>query len=286
MNQTEARRLAEAHVPNDMVVLTEHSAECEFGFYFASDSRAHQETGRFEDLLMGSCGVLVDRANGNVHRLGSAFPPEYWFEAYRRQLHHPCTVVVTKVHDRQRAAESLLRLQMSVVVPEEAHGTVWRIPKHYGLKDFLRSFEKLPTRFENQKLIFRLHEIEKIEKGGDLFMQVEPTYPAEQSASPNGGPASQLGNSGVGGGPPSVSWIVSVKLKRIAKVACVLVCALVLLAVVGNGLADYEFVIVPKDWGFSVRKEIGTTYETNSPGKSFTNRVSHIGPIIFTQFNR
>ena len=205
MNQTEARRLAEAHVPDDTVVLTEHSAECEFGFYFATDSRAHQETGRFEDLLVGSCGVLVDRANGNVHCLGSAFPPEYWFEAYRRQLHLPCTVVVTEVQDRQRAAESLLRLQMSFVVPEEAHGTVWRIPQHYGLKDFLRSFEKLPARFENQNLIFRFREIEKIEKGGDLVMQVESTDSAEQSASPIGGPAMRFGNSGAGGGPSSVS---------------------------------------------------------------------------------
>jgi hypothetical protein len=169
MNQTEARRLAEAHVHDGMVVLNERSAECEFGFYFAVDSRKHQETGRCEDILVGSCGVLVDRANGNVHPLGAAFPLEYWFEAYRRHLHLPCAVVVTKVRDRQRAAESLLRLQMSFVVPEEAHGTVWRVPQHYGLKDFLRSFEKLPARFEKQKLIFRLHEIEKIEKGGDIL---------------------------------------------------------------------------------------------------------------------
>lgn len=205
MNQTEARRLAEAHVPHDTVVLSEHSAECEFGFYFETDSRAHQETGRFEDLLICSCGVLVNRANGNVHHLGSAFPPEYWFEAYRRHFHLPCTVVVTEVQDQERAAESLLRLQMSFVVPEEAHGTVWRIPKYYGLKDFLKSFKKLPARFENQDLIFRLHEIETIEKGGDLVMQVEPTDSAEQSAAPNGGSAERFGNPGAAGGPPSVS---------------------------------------------------------------------------------
>jgi hypothetical protein len=205
MNQIEARKFAEAHVPDSMVLLNEHSAECEFGFFFATDSRAHQETGRFEELLLGSCGVLVDRLNGNVHPLGSAFPPKYWFEAYRRQLHLPCTVIVTKVSDRQRAAESLLRLQMSFVVPEEAHGTVWRIPQHYGLKDLLRSFEKLPARFENQKLIFRLHEIEKIEKGGDLVMQLELTDSAEQCASPNGGQAERLDNSGDGDRPPPVS---------------------------------------------------------------------------------
>lgn len=187
MNQAEARRLAEGHVPDDIVVLTEHAAECEFGFYFATDSRAHQKAGRFGDLLIGSCGVLVDRANGKVHNLGSAFPPKYWFTAYGRHLHLPCAVVVTKVHDQQRAAEALLRLQMSFAVPEETHGTVWRVPKHYGLKDFRKEFAKLPARFENQNLIFRLHEIEKIERGEDLVMQIEPTNSAEQCASPIGG---------------------------------------------------------------------------------------------------
>jgi hypothetical protein len=73
------------------------------------------------------------------------------------------------------------------------------------LKDFLRSFEKLPARFDNQDLIFRLHEIEKIEKGGDLVMQVEPTDSAEQSAAPNGGPAERFSNPRAAGGSPSVS---------------------------------------------------------------------------------
>jgi hypothetical protein len=77
------------------------------------------------------------------------------------------------------------------------------------------------------------------------------------------------------------------KLKPVAKVAGVVLCAFILLAVLGNELAGYELVIVPKDWGFSVRRlEVGTFYRTNGVEESFTNRVSHIGPIFFTQFNR
>lgn len=181
MNKTEAKRLAEAHVPADVVVLDDHSEECEFGFFFPTDSRAHQKTGRFEDLLVGSCGVLVDRTSRSVHELGSAFSPKHWFEAYRRRLHLPCTVIVTKVFDRQRAAESLLRLQMTFVLPEEAHGTIWRIPQHYGIKHVLKLLDSLPARFENQNLILRLHEIQKIESGRDLILRLEP---AEPSAAP------------------------------------------------------------------------------------------------------
>ncbi len=78
---------------------------------------------------------------------------------------------------------------------------------------------------------------------------------------------------------------VRIKLKRLAKVSAVVVCALVLLAVVCNGAYDTQFVIVP-DWGFTVRElEIGTVYLTNGVAHSFTNRISHIGPIILTEFN-
>jgi hypothetical protein len=189
MTSTEARTLAEAFVPHDTVVLAAPPVECEFGFYFQIDSRAHQETGRMEDLLVGTCGILVDRVNGDVHMLGSGQPPDYWFEAYRRRLHLPCTVVVTKVLDRQRAAEALLRLHMSLVIPEEAHGIVWRIPQHYGLKDFVKSFDNLPARFENQNFIFRLHEIEKIEQGRDLVMHLELAGASAQRTSAEDGPA-------------------------------------------------------------------------------------------------
>jgi hypothetical protein len=77
------------------------------------------------------------------------------------------------------------------------------------------------------------------------------------------------------------------KSKRIAKVACAVVCALILLAVLFNGTGSTQFVIAPKNWGLSMRQlEIGTVYTTNGVAENFTNRVSHIGPVIFTEFNR
>jgi len=61
---------------------------------------------------------------------------------------------------------------------------------------------------------------------------------------------------------------------------------LVLLAVLGNGTGGYDFVIAPKSWKFSVGElEIGTIYPDNGVPQSFTNRVSHVGPIIFTEYN-
>jgi hypothetical protein len=80
-------------------------------------------------------------------------------------------------------------------------------------------------------------------------------------------------------------------LKRIARVAAVAVCALIsllLLAVLSNRAwsnGSAEFRIVPKNWGLSVRQlEILSVHYTNS-AEIITNRVSRIGPIIFTEFN-
>lgn len=174
MNVDEALKLAEQHIGCDMVVLADTVSEREFGFHFHTDSKRHQETGRWEDLLCGSCGVLVERATGEVHDLGSAFGIDYWFEAYRRGLHRPLTVVITKVFDRQRAAEALHRLQMTYVIPEEAYGETWVIPQPYTLKDFRKAFDALPARYENQNLIFRLHDIERIESERDVEITLEP----------------------------------------------------------------------------------------------------------------
>jgi len=128
MNIIEAKKLAEEHISEDMILLDDQSRECEFGFYFATDSRKHLKTGRADDLLIGSWGVLVDRETGEVHDLGSGFDLEYWIEAYRRHLHVPNKVVVKKVRDQKRAVDALYHSQMTYVIPEKAHGETWKIP--------------------------------------------------------------------------------------------------------------------------------------------------------------
>lgn len=80
------------------------------------------------------------------------------------------------------------------------------------------------------------------------------------------------------------------KLKRIAKVTFVVVfafCALVFLMNLSSELSQMDFAVTPKSWKFSVReRQGGVVYYTNGIAESFTNRVSHIGPVIITEFNR
>jgi|GEM_PF-4143309 len=175
MDSEAAYKLAQNYVDDNIVVLASGSRECAFGFYFPTNTAQYLETGRLEDMGSGSCGVLVDRISGNVHELGSVYDVDYWLEAYERQLHRPLTVTITKVWDRQRAADALCRLQMTYVIPEEAYGETWRIPRHYSSKDYRKAFDDLPARFENQNLIFRLYEIQRIESDRDVEIILEPT---------------------------------------------------------------------------------------------------------------
>lgn len=175
MTPEEAFTLVEKHIEAGMVADASTLRETEFGFYYHVTSEAYLRSGDMMDMPVGSCGVIVDRITGEVHDLGSAFGLEYWLEAYDRGLHQPLDVVVLSIGDRQRAASALGQLQMSYVIPEIAHGETWTIPRHYNQKDFIRAFDSLPARFEAQRLIFRMHEIDAIAENTDLSISLEPS---------------------------------------------------------------------------------------------------------------
>ena len=92
MNAADALKLAEEYIDDEFVVLAETVRECEFGFYFGTDTRRHQQTGKLADLAApGWSGLLVDRNTKEVHQLGSACDVNYWLEAYRRNASVSCS---------------------------------------------------------------------------------------------------------------------------------------------------------------------------------------------------
>ena len=88
-----ARALAEAEIhapgypadpdPADLVIVDDATLERPYGWVFSYDSRRHQQTGAFEDMLLGNVPILVTRS-GAVHVLGTAHSVEWYltnFEA-------------------------------------------------------------------------------------------------------------------------------------------------------------------------------------------------------------
>lgn len=76
------------------------------------------------------------------------------------------------------------------------------------------------------------------------------------------------------------------KRNRLVIIASMVVSTFILYVGVSYMLENAEFVITPKNWGFSVRRaHIGAVFENGGLKYWFTNRVSQIGPIKCTEFN-
>lgn len=159
---TEAASIARHAIPDDHVIIPDLIEEIDLGWYFMHESQRYIETGELEYATIGDGGILVCRTNGEVLRLGSSYPREYWFEAFRWGIHEPCDLTVTIVRDRDEAARLLAHLDLTYVIPKEEYGVVWKIPESYTEGQIREALRVVPCRFEAQKLIFRLHELQEM----------------------------------------------------------------------------------------------------------------------------
>ena len=66
---------------DEIVVLKEHTIEKEYGWVFFYDTRKHLETGNVSYALIGGGPIVVERKDGSLYFLGSAWGLE---EAIRR----------------------------------------------------------------------------------------------------------------------------------------------------------------------------------------------------------
>lgn len=72
--------------------------------------------------------------------------------------------------------------------------------------DYLESFSERRALYEQALDLARMaHDMKEIEEIQDSINKLTEEERAEPGAAPNGGPAAQIGNSGVTEGPPSVS---------------------------------------------------------------------------------
>jgi hypothetical protein len=59
-----------------LVILDEHTIEKEYGWIFFYSTQKYVESGDFQYALAGNGPIIVEKANGEVHRLGTAKPTE------------------------------------------------------------------------------------------------------------------------------------------------------------------------------------------------------------------
>ena len=70
----------------DSPLIIVSSTEYAWGWVFFYDSRKHQETGEFDDMLIGGGPYIVNRNNGSLHSTGSAKSIDEYIAEFESQL--------------------------------------------------------------------------------------------------------------------------------------------------------------------------------------------------------
>jgi hypothetical protein len=70
---------------DELVVIEEETIERPYGWVFVYNSRQYLETGQFRYMLAGNGPIVVERADGSMHQLGTALPMEESMRLYEER---------------------------------------------------------------------------------------------------------------------------------------------------------------------------------------------------------
>lgn len=160
----DALRIALAHAGPGQGLIEAATRELPFGWYFLAQSRTYLATGDVQHRAVGSGGFVVDRETGRVHEFGSAFTTERNLRMYAKGFRYASyDLTITKVSDLVTTARLLHGLGMSYVEPEEAHGVVWRIPRHCQVAQLKHLLQQLPYTFAGYNFYLSLEVFEEMD---------------------------------------------------------------------------------------------------------------------------
>ena len=115
--------------------------------------------------IVGSHGVIVNKQSGKIWSLGSGFPLQRDLDAYEAGFE--CEVYDLKllsISNHERTADFLSNLRISTVVPERAHGEVWRIPRNLTRAELTQVTSRLPVSFYNLQVYFCIEAIQEAQQ--------------------------------------------------------------------------------------------------------------------------
>ena len=171
----EAIESVRADLDDEMDVIVDSILEKEYGWVIYSQTKKYIETGSISHMAVGSGGVLVEKPTGRKIQFGSAYPTDKNLEIYEKGYfkYENWDVVVTRVNNLRRTINFLDNLDITYVEPEEAHGTVWKIPQKFTHKQFKSKLSKLPVRFSIGKVYFQYDTLESLKQQNDFIYSLE-----------------------------------------------------------------------------------------------------------------
>ncbi len=175
ITKTEAIELIKEDLNDEMVVMLDSIIEKDYGWVIFSQSKKYIETGDILYMAVESGGVLVEKSMGRKIEFGSAYSTDKNLQIYEKGYFEfdSWDIKISRVNDMQRTIEFLRNLDVSYVLPEEAHGEVWRVPKEYSHKQLKSALSKLPARFKIGSIYFKYDALESFKSQKDFIYSLE-----------------------------------------------------------------------------------------------------------------
>jgi hypothetical protein len=85
LTKAEARQLALNYIQSgsrEVVLLDDKTMEKSFGWVFFFNSKRYVETGDDRYALYGNGPIVVTKADGQVHQIGTAFPLDHYLRRF------------------------------------------------------------------------------------------------------------------------------------------------------------------------------------------------------------
>lgn len=117
------------------------------------------------EVLVGSSGVIVNKQSGACRVLGSAFSVERDIAAYDEGFQFDSyDLTIVSIADLARTLDALEKIGPSIVEPEVAHGTVWKIARPLTRKELRSRLATLPCTFVDVRLYFRIEVLQEVRR--------------------------------------------------------------------------------------------------------------------------
>jgi hypothetical protein len=90
INYEKAKILAQTWInlnnSTEVQIFDEETICKSYGWVFFHQSKSYIETQNFGEMLLGNSPILIDRFNGEIRILGTAYEAEYYLEEYEKTI--------------------------------------------------------------------------------------------------------------------------------------------------------------------------------------------------------
>jgi len=151
-------------------ILEESTVEKDYGWIVFPQTKTYINTQNFEEMAVGSGGILVEKLSGRTVQFGSAYPTETNIKIYEAGYlnHDNFDLVITETTNIEEALNLLSHLSIVYVKPEIESDVTWRIPTPFTKSQLRDKLAVLPCKFNLGNLYFKWETLERMKTSSAL----------------------------------------------------------------------------------------------------------------------